>query len=618
MATWLHRKLENYRLPKKLLDTGSEGNPIPRRLNPVFRDQDELPASGSLGNELREALSNSLYQVVICSPASAKSKWVNEEIRLFKSIHGGGRVLALIVDGTPHASLSDDKSVHLQECFPSALLHEVDEDGNEIDATVEPIAADIRKDKDGRRLAFLKIAAGLANVKLDDLVQRDSVRRLRVLASISFASVASAIFAIGLALYANEQRMLANEQRIVAERESATANAVSNFLVSIFTNAKSYNTNPEDITARSILDNGANKLSEQLVNQRDVKGRLGTTIALAYNNLGFVDQAIAVLDSIEKGADFNTVVAHYIKAESLLAKGELSAALSQADNAFNILTDLDGDSIKSLEITADIYAVKARVFYKQADFDQSRRAFDRAIESLSKADDIPDEKLAAILQNRALLLSDMWELDQALSDLDRAKTLVLRSVGEQDILVGQISLAQAQVNYFAGNLSDATQQINTAIMIMQRIYDDSNPALADALSMKGQILYGIGEFTQAQSALKQAVKNYTQAFKGRHYLSGIAEVYLGLIAGDLELYETASLHFDEAELHYNESYGQIHANHGDLLVNRATVLAKSGEISLANQYCSEGMVILNDTLGEDASFTQQLQQVCNDIKLPNN
>lgn len=127
--------------------------------------------------------------------------------------------------------------------------------------------------------------------------------------------------------------------------------------------------------------------------------------------------------------------------------------------------------------------MKARIYYKQAEFDQSLQAFNKSIDGLSGLSDIPDEKLAAILQNKALLLSDMWELEKALEDLDSAMKLVLRSVGDKDILVGQISLAQAQVNYVAGNLSDAKEQINTAIESMQRIYDDSNPALADAISM---------------------------------------------------------------------------------------------------------------------------------------
>ena len=99
IAQWLHRALERYRLPKKLIGRETSLGPVPTRLSPIFRDQDELPASGNLGAELRQALSRSQFLIVICSPASARSKWVNEEILQFKLMHGADKVLALIVEG---------------------------------------------------------------------------------------------------------------------------------------------------------------------------------------------------------------------------------------------------------------------------------------------------------------------------------------------------------------------------------------------------------------------------------------------------------------------------------------------------------------------------------------
>ncbi|WP_395339581.1 hypothetical protein PN836_014875 [Ningiella sp. W23] len=38
-----------------------------------------------------------------------------------------------------------------------------------------------------------------------------------------------------------------------------------------------------------------------------------------------------------------------------------------------------------------------------------------------------------------------------------------------------------------------------------------------------------------------------------------------------------------------------------------------GETERAIQDCRDGMVILNNILGEDAAFTQQLQAVCDNI-----
>ena len=58
---WLHRTIENFRLPRKLVGRPTPLGPAPRRLTPLFRDRDELPASGDLGYELRTALSLSRW-----------------------------------------------------------------------------------------------------------------------------------------------------------------------------------------------------------------------------------------------------------------------------------------------------------------------------------------------------------------------------------------------------------------------------------------------------------------------------------------------------------------------------------------------------------------------------
>ncbi|KXI30693.1 tetratricopeptide repeat protein [Paraglaciecola hydrolytica] len=612
VARWLHTELERYRLPAKFIGNSTSLGPVPKELRPIFRDQDELPASGNLGAELQNALARSLFLIVICSPSSARSKWVNEEIRQFKLLHGADKVLALIIDGTPNAT--PDKSE--QECFAPALKFKVAAGGELTTTPSEPIAADLRSNADGKRLAKLKLISGLTGLRLDDLVQRDAARRMRTLVQISIVSLLAAVFAVGLAFYANDRRLEADAQRTIAEQESATARAVSDFLVNSFASANSAQDNPNTITARTILDRGALKISTELQEQPLVQSRLSATIALAYNNLGLFDQAIEVVDNIATNSGVKNPAAFLIKAEALQRKGELDKSMAVANYAQELskqkkLIKYDRDSAK---IRAEIARIQAIINYQLGRHEQGLQAFGRALHELENMPKPDYVEIANILQNRALLLSDAGDLEQATADLERAMSLVLNSVGKKSIRVGQISLAQAQVNFLSGNLTPALEQIAAAISNMQGILENDNPSLADALSMQGQILHAMGRLDEAKSALTQAVDIYTKAYGGRHYLSGIAEVYLGLIAGDQHDVTAALAHFDEAKLHYDAGYGEVHANHGDLLVNRATVLAAAGEIERANQDCDEGMGILVATLGEKAAFTQQLQVVCDGLK----
>ncbi len=65
MAKRLHRRLETYRVPKELVGHPGRDGPVPRRLIPVFRDMNELPASADVGGNLREALTASQVLVVL-------------------------------------------------------------------------------------------------------------------------------------------------------------------------------------------------------------------------------------------------------------------------------------------------------------------------------------------------------------------------------------------------------------------------------------------------------------------------------------------------------------------------------------------------------------------------
>ena len=101
---WLRKRLEGYPLPKALRGTKlSDGTELPKHLRPVFRDRDELTGSSDLGPALRDALTDSRYLIVLCSPHSAQSKWVNEEILEFQKQGRGQQILALIIEGEPNS-----------------------------------------------------------------------------------------------------------------------------------------------------------------------------------------------------------------------------------------------------------------------------------------------------------------------------------------------------------------------------------------------------------------------------------------------------------------------------------------------------------------------------------
>src|SRR5262249_20077499 len=169
-AEWLLNALERYRLPKPLQRKG-----FPPRLRKVFRDEDEIPASSDLNDQIKQALKASHYLIVVCSRDTPQSKWVGREIELFRELGRGERVLALLVDGEP------------DEAFPAPLTQRVqvvpsaDDQSRTVVEMVEPLAADVRPRGDTKparlkHFARLRLLACLLGCTFDDLRQRDRER----------------------------------------------------------------------------------------------------------------------------------------------------------------------------------------------------------------------------------------------------------------------------------------------------------------------------------------------------------------------------------------------------------------------------------------------------------
>ncbi|MBI5773259.1 MAG: PD40 domain-containing protein [Verrucomicrobia bacterium] len=216
-ASWLHKGIETYEVPKHLIGKPSREGVVPKRAFPVFRDRDELPGSANLGDNLTRALRQSRYLVVVCSPNSVKSQWVDQEIRIFKSLGREDRVLCLIVGGEPNASARPE--LKLEEAFPTAVRYWVDSDRRITEIPTEPIAADGRPGKDGKANALLKVLSGILGVSFDDLKQRDAERREKRLRMV----LAGAFSLILVFLFLGFQLMVSRNRAVESELETKAA-----------------------------------------------------------------------------------------------------------------------------------------------------------------------------------------------------------------------------------------------------------------------------------------------------------------------------------------------------------------------------------------------------------
>jgi len=166
IAKKLHHVLENYRIPKSIQEeTGI------KKIRRVFRDQEELPTSGNLSDDIKRALESSKYLIVICSPRTPLSQYCCREIEDFRKIHGNNKVLSILIEGEPGESFPQPLRFHKEQI--------TNPDGSilELEHEVEPLAADIRSTSAwGRwkklRVEKLRLLAPILGVRFDDLRRR--------------------------------------------------------------------------------------------------------------------------------------------------------------------------------------------------------------------------------------------------------------------------------------------------------------------------------------------------------------------------------------------------------------------------------------------------------------
>jgi tetratricopeptide (TPR) repeat protein len=377
-ARWLHRGLEGYRVPSRLRGGSGEFGPLPDRLTPIFRDREDLSSSGELGPRIESALADSEALLVVCSPESARSKWVNDEILKFKRTGRIGRIYCLIVEGAPNSG--DER-----ECFAPALRFELNADGSLGTTPAEPIAADVRHGKDGKSLARLKLLSGLLGIPLDTLRQREAARRHRRLLAIT----ALALLVMLVTSYLAVQAVIAQR---AAERRQKQAEALVDFMLG-------------DLT---------DKLSE--VSRLDILEAVDNKAMAYFRSLpttDVTDESLAQrAKALERIGDVRRDQGHLPQAlQAYRAAAELTLRLAKARPQ---------DVERQMAYAYDLTYIGTAHWY-QGELDQAQASFEAAQAVLNRARKITPQnadllyQLAGVDNNVGHVLESRGRLDEAMT-----------------------------------------------------------------------------------------------------------------------------------------------------------------------------------------------------------
>ena len=198
----LQHRLENYRLPKEVVTSSGKS-----RIERVFLDKGELEVAGDLNTIIQDALENSDRLIVICSPESKTSIWVQREIEFFLRNHSINDILTVITEGEPF------------DVLPDAVLYEEKDDGNGNTVRVprEPLSCDYRMPlRRAEREELPRLIAAMLGCRYDDLVQRQKQYRMKRQVALLASAAVILSSAVGYLIWSN-QKIRSNYEQSLRE-----------------------------------------------------------------------------------------------------------------------------------------------------------------------------------------------------------------------------------------------------------------------------------------------------------------------------------------------------------------------------------------------------------------
>jgi tetratricopeptide (TPR) repeat protein len=476
-AKWLHRSLESFPIDKDLVGRETATSTIPKTLRAVFRDRDDFTAGHALNDQTLAALDASHALIVICSPTSAKSHYVTEEIRLFKSRHPERPVIPLIVDGKP-----GDKEL---ECFPRSLKFKLTTKGQIGRRKAELLAADVREQGDGKHLALAKVVAGLLGVSSDDIfrrAERERRRKARINGAMAVAFAALVVLAGAFGIfYYQKQQTLADVQALVAKYSVASEGTgpgpKQSLTDAITAIAQGAARDPRYAKALDLLKAGKPEQAEPLLaavaeDKEKLAARQNKEAAEAYRNLA----SIAAISNHAKARGYYAKAAALDpdNVEGMYRNGAFqqeAGSLNEAEAAYRrvISTAKPGD---------DEWVLWSRLGI--GDIDVSRGDLSAAMDEYHEAGAMADRLAAADPSNAG------W----------------LRDLSVSYNRVGNVLKAQ-------GKLEEALTSFKDNLGIRKRLAaaDPSNAGWLRYLSVS---YAKVGDVLEAQGKLKEALASYKE------------------------------------------------------------------------------------------------------------
>ncbi len=321
------------------------------------------------------------------------------------------------------------------------------------------------------------------------------------------ALIVALIAAFTWRLAAERDRALAAERE--ARVQTTAAERVSDFLVSVFDVSNPRLNQKRGVSARDVLDEGAERIQTELADQPRVKAKLLTTLATAYRYIGEPAESI---DLFRQGIalQLDPRVNDPLAAAAALSQ----LAVNYANNDYS-RKDAETAARRSLELRqknggdaldiGDAYNTLGIVLQTEDRLDEAEVALQKGLE-LRRANGADASTIASSLHNLGNVASDRQEFDTALADFREALDLREKTIGEHTPEYQHTLMNYGVALGRAGKSSDAIAALEKSLAIARDLFGEDSNNTGAVHNELGSVLHDEGRFREAILHYREALR----------------------------------------------------------------------------------------------------------------
>ncbi len=437
------------------------------------------------------------------------------------------------------------------------------------------------------------------------------------------------------------------KERNIATTEAHKAETVKDFIVDIFRSSNPQSTSFEgkDLSAKQLLINGKNRVSNELVNQPSVYVEVLFAIGDALKNIDAFEEAEesykkALAKSSETKNPLQNKTKAYVKLGSLIYKWsnwtKNQDAKQAALTAQKLLKQIE-DPPSALKASVFSIMGKTRVaaekfeesnfYYEKADSVYTKAGMENSFEYIQMLNSygrsllyLPDFKKAKqvlkrsnklhqkTFSNPTIILADNYKLlgwaCRDLGDFEKSTNYFLQSIDLNNELTGKESLPKAAsmyhlaINYIlSGEYEKGEKLAKKVVHIYQKSRASDSSYMQNPKKWIAIAKYNQNKFLEAEHLLEEIIKTRTTLSEGKDHIGiAAASAHLAVVYRKTERFKEAISLLEKTVHIYKRELGEHNRRVGRTMIKLASTYRDMGKYEMAKKYFQKVKAIQRNVL----------------------